>query len=116
MPLSVEERKLLTDMLVSASAIREIHLASVTFEEFVSNRTIRLAVEREFTIIGEALANLTKTAPYLTARISHARAIVGFRNILVHAYGDLDYEAMWTTVHTDLPLLLAELRSLLATP
>ena len=46
---------------------------------------MRFAVERAFSIVGEALAQLSRIAPDVSIRISEARSIIAFRNILVHA-------------------------------
>lgn len=56
---------------------------------------LRLAVERAFAIIGEALSRLTKLEAALAGRISEHHRIIAFRNILIHAYGQatLDYRA-----------------------
>jgi uncharacterized protein with HEPN domain len=41
-------------------------------------------------------------------------AIVGMRNILVHAYFEIDREAVWRLVERDLGPLEAEIRRMLA--
>jgi hypothetical protein len=43
-------------------------------------------VERDCTIIGEAVAVLSRTEPQVFARITSGRRIDGFRNQLTHAY------------------------------
>jgi len=45
-----------------------------------------MAVERAFSIIGEALVQLTREDAGIAARLSENRNIIAFRNILVHAY------------------------------
>ncbi len=56
---------------------------------------LRAAVEREFEIIGEALAQLSKLDAALVARISDYRRIIAFRNILIHGYADVDDQLVW---------------------
>ena len=63
-----------------------VTLSGVDVEGYLANRTIRSAVEREFTIIGEARNAVSRQAPGLAERISKARKIVGLRNQLVHRY------------------------------
>lgn len=66
------------------------------------------AVLRRFEIIGEAASRLSPETqelfPYLPFR-----AMRGMRNIIVHDYGDVDMEQVWTTVTTDLDELIATL-------
>ncbi|WP_262895579.1 HepT-like ribonuclease domain-containing protein [Pedobacter segetis] len=53
--MKLEEKKLLTDILNSIISIDE-HLENrKIFEEYISNKTKRRAVERELEIIGEAV-------------------------------------------------------------
>ena len=74
---------------------------------------LRAAVEREFEIIGEALGQLGKLDAELAAAISEHRAIVAFRNILVHGYAEVDDRLVWDVVETKLPTLIREIDTLL---
>ena len=51
---------------------------------------LRLAVERAFAIIGEALSQLTKLDAAVATRIGEHHRIIAFRNILIHAYAEVD--------------------------
>ena len=64
---------------------------------------LRSAVERQFEIIGEALAKLAKLDPVLAASLTDHRRITAFRNILVHGYADADDRLVWDVVETKLP-------------
>lgn len=83
-------------------------------DRYRANRLVRAAVERQFEIIGEALNQLSRRAPDLTARIPELRAIVAFRNLLIHGYASVDDAIVWRTVKEKLPALLAVLDALLA--
>jgi uncharacterized protein with HEPN domain len=74
---------------------------------------LRAAVEREFEIIGEALGQLAKLDEELAAGISEQRAIVAFRNILIHGYAEVDDRLVWDVVETKLPVLIREIDALL---
>lgn len=74
---------------------------------------MRAAVEREFEIIGEAMTRLAKLAPQLASRISEYEQFIGFRNILIHGYADVNDRAVWFVIETDLPTLSREVDSLL---
>ena len=61
--MSVEEKKLLEDISQCIASIDE-HLAGKRiFNDYMSNKTVRRAVERELTIIGEAVNKLLKLNP-----------------------------------------------------
>ncbi len=74
---------------------------------------LRAAVERQFEIIGEALAQLARLDENLVARISEHRRIIAFRNILIHGYADVDDRLVWDVVQTKLPVLRREVEKLL---
>ncbi len=77
---------------------------------------LRAAVEREFEIIGEVVAQLTKLDERLASGISGRRRIVAFRNILIHGYADVDHRVVYSVVEDDLPVLRAEIDALMRAP
>ena len=76
-----------------------------SFDDYLADEMLSAAVERQFAIIGEALAALRRIAPEVAAMIPEVEQIIGFRNVLVHAYGDVDSEEVWGTIQNDLPRL-----------
>jgi uncharacterized protein with HEPN domain len=46
-------------------------------------------------MIGEALNQLSKIAPDVTAKIPDCSQIIAFRNILIHGYAVLDKSIVW---------------------
>ena len=81
-------KKHLSDILDSIDAIGEHFGTNAAFEEYLRNKTVRRAIEREMEIIGEAVGKLLKIHP--DVKISSARKIIGMRNLLAHAYGNVD--------------------------
>lgn len=53
-------------------------------EDFAKDPMLRSAVERQYEIIGEAIAGLARVDPGCAERIPEHRRIVAFRNILIH--------------------------------
>ncbi len=83
-----------------------------SFDVFVSNKTIRRAVERELKIIGEAVNKLLKIEPEI--EISYAQTIVDLRNKVIHAYDTVDYNLLWRIIQKDMPVLAQEVKQLLS--
>jgi uncharacterized protein with HEPN domain len=74
---------------------------------------LRAAVEREFEIIGEALAGLARLDEDLVSGISEYRRIIAFRNILIHGYAEIDDRLVWDIVESKLPILRREVAALI---
>jgi uncharacterized protein with HEPN domain len=75
---------------------------------------LRSAVERQFEIIGEALAQLAKLDEKAVVRVSEHRRIIAFRNILIHGYTEVDDRLVRDIVQTKLPVLRREVETLLS--
>ena len=87
--------------------------AGKSFDEYEQDVMLRAAVERQFEIIGEALAQLAKLDPIIAERISKHSRVIAFRNILIHGYADVDDLLVWDIVQTKLPVLCREVEALL---
>lgn len=74
---------------------------------------LRSAIERQLEILGEALNRLRRDDPEAAVRVPDLDKVVGMRNVIVHAYGEIDYEIVWSAVTNRLPTLLHVLTSLL---
>jgi uncharacterized protein with HEPN domain len=83
-------------------------------EQFVADPILSAAVERFFEIIGEAMNRMFKVDPDSARRISAYQQIISFRNVLIHGYDVVDAAEVWNVVQNDLPVLLTEVRQLLA--
>src|SRR5512133_846787 len=88
-------------------------LGGMPAEEYRSNELVRAAVERQFEIIGEALANAVKAKPDLKERITALPRVIAFRNQLAHGYFGIDPDVVWAVAHDHLPELIGELREIL---
>jgi uncharacterized protein with HEPN domain len=101
----------LADMQSAAREAVEF-AAGYDYAGFMANSQLRLAVEREIEIIGEASRRVSAAFKDSTPQISW-RDIIGQRNILAHEYGDVDYEIIWDVVQNGLPELLRQLDAFL---
>ena len=104
---------LLHDVDEAGNAILEL-ASRHTYDDYRTQRWLRSSIEREFTIIGEAVNAALDKEPEVP--ITDAREIVAFRNILVHRYRSVEASEVWGFIQRDLPRLLAEVRALLSPP
>lgn len=109
--MTIEEKKLLTDIVIGISSIDDHLEGKRILEEYVENKTKRRAVERELEIIGEAVNKLLKLNPELN--ISYARQIVDLRNKVIHAYDNVNNIVIWNVIMNHLPTLKLEVDLLL---
>jgi len=107
-----DSRKYLWDAAGAADRVVEF-VADRTFEDYAANAMLRSAVERQFEILGEALAQMAKKDPETAQAIPELRRIVAFRNVLIHGYATVDDKLVWGVIEGHLPALRATLRRLL---
>lgn len=107
-----DERAYLADILESCDAIQSA-IQNLNLQGYQENRLVRSSVEREFIIIGEAVAALARIAPTVFESITRARRIVDFRNQLTHEYPTVDDALVWAIAETDVPILRRESAELL---
>ena len=72
---------------------------------------VRRAVERELEIIGEAVNRILKMDPNF--EIADARQIVNLRNLVIHAYDNIDNIVLWGIISKDIPILKIRIDSLI---
>lgn len=84
------------------------------FFAYKKNVMLKRAVERDLEIIGEALNRILKSDNSFEAEISDAKAIVGLRNQVIHAYDNISDENIWAIIVNHLPKLKTEIEKLLS--
>jgi uncharacterized protein with HEPN domain len=89
-------------------------VAGKTYPDYEQDALLRSAVERQFTIIGEALGRLLKLEPGIATNISNTRQILAFRNILIHGYNIIQHDVVWGVLENDLSALIREIDKLMA--
>lgn len=91
----------------------ENSVRGLEYEEFVANRTVYRAVERNFEIIGEAVKRLS---PEFISKYPEIPwlDIAGFRDILIHEYAAVNVATVWDTLREDIPKLKTVLKSALS--
>jgi uncharacterized protein with HEPN domain len=110
--MQLEALKHLFDMQRACRLPAEF-IADKTFSDDSVDALLRSAVERQLTIVGEALNRLMKIEPTAASSIADARQILAFRNILVHGYDIVRDEVVWGILEADLPPLIRDVDTLL---
>jgi len=103
---------LLQDILDAINYIKDF-TKDTTFAIYQSELKTRHAVERNFTIIGEAAARIDKSFKDRHAEVDW-RQVKDFRNIIVHDYFGIDDSIVWEIIHLHLPQLEKEIMVVLA--
>ena len=83
-------------------------------ENLASDRKLALAIIKEIEIIGEAAARISTETRSLHPSVPWP-AMVGMRNRLIHGYADVDFDIVWSAVKVDLPRLIGDMKTILAT-
>lgn len=110
--MRLEIKKYLYDIQYAIGLLKEF-TGDKKFADYERNTMMRSAAERQFEIIGEAMAQLAKLDPALASRISKYQRIISFRNVLIHGYADVDNRLVWDVIQTNLPTLAREINTLL---
>jgi uncharacterized protein with HEPN domain len=105
-------KKSLTDILMSIDGIH-VHLnGKYDFNTYTKSITTKRAVERELSIIGEAVNRILKEQKDFP--LSSAPQIIAFRNRVIHSYDSVDDNLVWKIIMKDLPVLHQEVDKLLS--
>ncbi len=104
----------LWDALEAARRISS-YVGGITFDEYANSNITRAAVERELTIVGEALNRLSPVTTEAHPEIS-IPGIVGLRNRIIHEYEKIEHERIFTIATERIPELIAQLSAALPPP
>ena len=109
-----EIAKYLQDVLDACGRLQAF-AGNRTFADYQADEMLRAAVERKFIIVGEALREAQKLDRPALASLPNLKEIIGFRNILVHGYADIEDTIVWGAMENHVPVLIREVQALLAT-
>ena len=101
----------LWDMLDAAQTVCEF-TAGVSYEEYLRDRKLQLAVERSIEIIGEAARRVSEGLNQAHPEIPW-RLIIAQRNVLAHEYGEIKQDRMWLLATIHIPELVSRLQPLI---
>ena len=83
------------------------------FFTYRENIMLKRAIERDLEIIGEAINRILKKDPSFVNRIKDAKAIIGLRNQVIHAYDNISDEIIWSILINHIPKLRIEIDELI---
>jgi uncharacterized protein with HEPN domain len=102
----------LRDILEADDAVRGC-LDGITRAAFLRDPSLRDIVARQLTIVGEAVAKLTRETRLRAPDVDWPK-VVAFRNVVVHDYFAIDWRIVWRVAGRDLPSLRTRIALLLA--
>ena len=83
------------------------------FFDYKENTMLKRAVERDLEIIGEAINRILKRDPSFENKIKDAKAIIGLRNQVIHAYDNISDENIWSIIINHIPKLKSDITKLI---
>ena len=101
------------DRLDAAKAVREF-ITGRSYQDYLIDRMLRGAVERHLEIIGEAAGKVSKAFRDAHPEIPWQK-IIGQRHVLIHDYGDIEDELIWSVATIHIPDLIDKLEPLMET-
>jgi len=110
--MSKNHKIYLLDILRAIEKI-EKYTYGMNFDYFSQNELVQDAVLRNLEIIGEAVKNLPEEVKNRYSNVEW-RKIAGLRDILIHAYFEVDLEIVWDIVRNKLPELKTQVISILS--
>lgn len=81
-------------------------------DQLLQDIRTRYAVERALEIVGEAARRVSRETREAHPEIPWA-GMIGFRNVLAHKYGAIDYRRLYTVLKDDVPELVDTLTNIL---
>jgi len=86
-------------------------LTGVTQNRFIEDIEKQSAVLHQFTILGEAVRRVSAAFRTAHAHVDWS-GVIGFRNLIVHDYDEVDVDIVWQLAHDDLLAFLTAIEPL----
>ncbi|AKB55375.1 MULTISPECIES: HepT-like ribonuclease domain-containing protein [Methanosarcina] len=100
----------LSEIMSAAVAIQDF-TEGMDRETFLNDEKTKSAVVRQLEIIGEAAKAIPADIKALAPDIDW-RNISGMRDRIIHAYFNVDYNLVWDTIVSDIPVLESRIEML----
>lgn len=99
--------------IASTARLIQTSTGDKTIDDYEADIGLQHQIERELTIIGEALSRLKDLDSQRASRITGCDGYIGLRNVLNHQYPDIDHRRIWGTIESEIPILIRESEHLL---
>jgi len=95
-------------------AIKDIDdsILNLSKQQFENNKDVKDATIRRIEIIGEATKNLSSKLKSKYTDVQWSK-IAGARDVMIHAYFNVDLDIVWNIIKNDLPKLKREIKKIL---
>src|SRR5258708_22335216 len=102
--------------------VRHMLQAATTAQTMIQGETrasleqdikLQLALTKAIEVIGEAASRISAETRIAFPQIPWL-GVVGMRNVLIHAYFNIDLDKLWETATSDLPSLIVQLEEILS--
>jgi len=92
--------------------VRSVITDEMDLEQFLRDETLKRAVTRSLSIIGEATKKIPADVKYAWQSISW-RQMAGMRDRLVHDYMGVNYYIVWDVAKNIIPTLLVQIEGII---
>ena len=92
--------------------IRSVITDEMTIDQFLADETLKRAVTRSLSIIGEATKKISADVKYAWQNISW-REMAGMRDKLVHDYMGVNYYIVWDVAKNIIPTLTGQIEAVI---
>jgi len=99
----------LSDILIAIELIEQFTENVREFSQYQADSKTKSAVERQLSIVGEAVNNYRKLEEQFD--LTNTKQIVSFRNRIIHSYDNIDDAIVWTILQKHLPKLKGEAKN-----
>lgn len=111
MPVNERDLAYIWDM-IQAARETQAFVKGKRYNDLLTDKMLRLAIERELEIIGETARRVSTGCREEHPEIPWTR-IISQRNVIAHEYGDIRLEWMWVVATERVPELIPLLQPLL---
>lgn len=102
----------LWDMLDAAKQVATF-ATDMDLAQLLADARSRYAIERALEIVGEAARRVSTETTAQHPEVPW-KGIIGFRNVLAHEYGAIDYRRLYAVIKDGIPALIIALENILA--
>jgi len=109
--MQLRDRATLLDMVGAGEAIMA-RCSGKSFEDLITDTEFADSVLYRLAVLGEAARRLSDPSLFELEGLTWA-SIIAMRNRVIHAYDEIDFSIIWSTINTSLPALLLQVRRFL---